>query len=101
MNCADRAARATASDDFNTSADRVANDASYAKESLATYTAPQPDDLGIEGSRVLQAHPTTALTTYTDFQVLTASTTNWGLALVAMVPCIQVDPLLADTAALC
>ena len=86
----DRSSRAMNSADFDTSADRVADDASYAKGGLATCTITPPGGLGIKDVNVLTAPPTDALTSYTDFQIETAAEKNWVLSLVAMVPCIQV-----------
>ena len=88
---ADRAGKATRSADFETSTERVASDASYAKDALATCTSAPPNGLSIKDSSALQARVTEALKTYTDFQISTASTTSWVLALVAMIPCIQVQ----------
>ena len=86
----DRAGKATNQDDFNTSAGRVSNDAEYAKESLATCTTASPKGLGIQDSHALEATPTEALKSYTDFQIETASTSSWVMGLVAMIPCIRV-----------
>ena len=82
--------KATSSTEFDTSADRVASGAGYAKEGLSTCTTAQPDGLGIQDYKVLTVPPTDALTSYTDFQIATAQQTSWVLALVAMIPCIQV-----------
>lgn len=87
---ADRAGKAANSADFDTSTERVASDASYANEALAACTSAPPNGLSIKDSNALQARVTHALKTYTDFQVSTADTANWVLALVAMIPCIQV-----------
>lgn len=87
----DRSSRATTAADFDTSADRIADDASYAKDGLAACTKAQPDGLGIKDRNVLTAPPTDALTSYTSFQIETAQKDSWVLALVAMVPCIQVS----------
>ncbi|KAF7794355.1 hypothetical protein EIP86_005489 [Pleurotus ostreatoroseus] len=86
---ADRSSRAINSAEFDTSADRVADNAGYAKGGLVTCTAAPPEGLGIKDVNVLTAPPTKALTSYTDFQIQTATDRNWVLSLVAMVPCIQ------------
>lgn len=86
---ADRAGKATNSEDFDTSTERVSSNAEYAKESLTTCTTPVPNGLGIKDFSVLGAYPTEALKSYTDFQISTAGVDSWVLALVAMVPCIQ------------
>ena len=86
---ADRAGKATNSEDFDTSTARVSSDADYAKESLTTCTTPMPNGLSIKDSSALGANPTEALKSYTDFQISTAGAASWVLALVAMVPCIQ------------
>ncbi len=85
-----RASKAANTADFDTSVDKVSSGAEYAKDMLTTCTVPPPNGVGIVDSKVLQATPTEALTSYTDFQINTAINTTWVLALVAMVPCIQV-----------
>ncbi|PSR79403.1 hypothetical protein PHLCEN_2v7048 [Hermanssonia centrifuga] len=84
-----RASKAANTADFDTSVDKVSSGAEYAKDMLTTCTVPPPNGVGIVDSKVLQATPTEALTSYTDFQINTAIDTTWVLALVAMVPCIQ------------
>ncbi|THG96145.1 hypothetical protein EW026_g5639 [Hermanssonia centrifuga] len=84
-----RASNATNTADFDTSVGKVSSGADYAKDMLTTCTVPPPNGLGIVDSKVLQATPTEALTSYTDFQINTAIDATWVLALVALVPCIQ------------
>ncbi|PCH36774.1 heme oxygenase-like protein [Wolfiporia cocos MD-104 SS10] len=85
----DRSSRATTSAVFDISADRIAGDASYAKDLLQTCIQAQPEGLAIDEYKVLQASPTKAMSSYTDFQITTAQDASWVLALVAMIPCIQ------------
>lgn len=74
--------------------DRVAKRADYAKETLKTCIAPQPEGLGLKDSVALSTKQSDALKRYIDFFISVANTQNWAMSLVAMIPCIQVCHLI-------
>ena len=69
---------------------RVQKNTDYANAILSTCTSQLPGGLGIESSTVLGACESDALKSYTDFQISTASSADWVVSMVAMIPCIQV-----------
>ena len=73
--------------------DKVGKRAAYAKDLLKTCTSAPPTGLGIKDSDVISTHATKALTQYINLLVNAATTQNWVMSMVAMVPCVQVSPV--------
>ena len=77
--------------------DKVGKRAAYAKDLLKTCTTAPPTGLGIKDSDVISTHATKALIQYIDLLTNAANTQNWVMSMVAMVPCVQVNPLTSRT----
>lgn len=92
---ADHGLKATDGTDFGTSLDRVAKRGNYVKEILETCTITPPNGLGIKDYSVLTTPPTEALIRYIVLLQNAADAENWAVAMVAMIPCVQVSLVLS------
>lgn len=88
----EKARRCQTSDpvEIKESEERIKKASGYADVILKTCTDQPTCGLGIERSTVEGAMESSALKSYTGFQISTAESTDWVLSLVAMIPCIQV-----------
>ena len=85
-----RKSKALSQAEIEVSEKRIQSTTDYAHVILNTCTNQPPSGLGIKSSTVLGARESGALKSYTDFQISTASSADWVVSMVAMIPCIQV-----------